>query len=425
MNRVKKVIRFEYMGYVSTKSFRVVTILIAAIILVLCFIPQISAQIKQAGAFQGEKDKAVFLLGDAARADPVYGAYISRETLSAAVDDAEWTDGNGENYSETDLRGLVESGEYSFAVYCDGGLRYSFYAQGNKLSIYGAIPALNALVTEAARQTAITRLPLEVRADVAGISRMEAEVSLVAIGGNAENNFWVGYILMFFLFYVILGYGNYVSSSVVSEKSSKAMELLITAAKPLDLMIGKVVGVGLAALTQVAVIVAAFAAGIGVNLAHWKVYQPALFDLLAGSNISARLFVFLLLFFFFGFFLYAFMLAALASTVNRAEEAATIVTLPMMLLVASLVLGFVTLSGALNKTLVAVLSYIPFFTPFVMTSRFCIGDAGVLSAGVGVAVVAAAAVAVAWLAAKIYRMGVMMYGTPPTLRSIARMLRRA
>jgi len=203
------------------------------------------------------------------------------------------------------------------------------------------------------------------------------------------------------------------------------MELLITAAKPIDLMVGKVLGVGLAALTQFASMVLAVAAGIAVNMPFWKASGSSLYELVSSSNISGGLLAFLLLFFFLGFFLFSFMIAALSSTVSRQEEAATILTLPMLLLSGALGLGFVSLAGVLNKTLVAVLSYIPFFTPFVMISRYNIGDASLLEAAIGCVVLAAGVVLIAWLAAKIYRVGVMMYGTTPKLGEIFKMLRNA
>ncbi|MDR3304633.1 MAG: ABC transporter permease [Clostridiales Family XIII bacterium] len=418
MKRIGTVIRFEYLGYVSAKVFRVTTIIFVAAILILCFLPQIASQFSKIDAFQGEKDKAVILLGGDALANPIYTSAFSAKTLESAVKKTTWTDGNKEDYSEEDLKKLIEGGDCLFAVYYNGGTDYSFFAAGSKISAYSALGTLDALVTESARQAAIARLPEGQRGEAAAISGMAAQVNLIEIGGNAENNFWIGYVIMFFLFYIIMGYGNYVSASVIAEKTSKAMELLITAAKPLDLMIGKVVGVGFAALTQVAAIVAAAAVGITANLTQWKAFQPTVFEMLTGANVSAALAALLLLFFFLGFFFYAFIMAALGSTVSRAEEAATTTMFPLLLLTAGLVLGFFTLSGAMNKALVSVLSYVPFFTPFVMMGRYSMGEVTVFGAAIGVIVLFAGVLVIAVLAAKIYRMGVMMYGTPATFKTV-------
>jgi ABC-2 type transport system permease protein len=201
------------------------------------------------------------------------------------------------------------------------------------------------------------------------------------------------------------------------------MELLITAAKPLDLMVGKVVGVGLAAMTQVAAIIAAVVIGLASNLSQWKAFQPSVFEALSGANISVGLVLVLFIFFVLGFFLYAFLLAALSSTVAKPEEAATVTIIPILLMIASFILGFIALSGAVSKTLIAVLSYVPFFTPFVMTSRFCLGDVSTAGLIIGMLDMAVSVGIVAILAAKIYRVGVMMYGSSGGLKAVAKALR--
>ena len=124
------------------------------------------------------------------------------------------------------------------------------------------------------------------------------------------------------------------------------------------------------------------------------------------------------MFFLLGFFLYAFLVAAFASTVTRPEEAATVVTLPMVLILAALMLGFLTLFGVAGKALIAVLSYVPFFTPITMLARYAIGDAGTSQLLIGAGIMAAAIVVIAILASKIFRMGVMLYGVKATPKQL-------
>ena len=263
----------------------------------------------------------------------------------------------------------------------------------------------------------------ENREAVAYISSLQATPTIVNIGGDAQNNYWIGYVLIMLMFYIVMGYSNYVSSSVVTEKTSKAMELLVTAVKPIHLMVGKVVGVGLAALTQVGALVAAFAVGIVVNLPYWISSGSGMLGLVQGGNVGPSIAGIFLIFFLLGFFLYAFLVAAFASTVTRPEEAATVVTLPMVLIMSSLLLGFLTLFGVANKALISTLSYIPFFTPITMLARYAIGDAGTPQLLVGAGIMAAAIVGVAILAAKIFRIGVMLYGVKATPKQILRALR--
>ncbi|MDR1796103.1 MAG: ABC transporter permease [Clostridiales Family XIII bacterium] len=427
MKKILTILAFEYKGFAGSKPYRVVTIILVALLLGISFLPQIIAGFKEAGvgADKPDRTKAVILLGGDALSDPGTGALFTVDALSESVAGVAWTDGNALAYTRGILDPLVEDDQYNFAVYYEGGTGYDFIVKGNSVFNYAYIDLINTLVTQAAKQTAIGELPQEVQAEAGAIAVMEAEPNVVSIGGDAESNYWIGYVIIMMLFYMIMMYGQFVSASVVTEKTSKAMEMLITAARPIELMVGKVVGVGLASLTQFAAIVGAAAAGIALNMPYWERTGSGFFDLLAGSNLSGGLVAFMLVFFFLGFFLYSFLLAALSSTVSRQEEAATVQTLPMLLLLAALGLGFLTLFGVLPKMAAAVASYVPFFTPFVMICRYNIGDASLAGAAVGAVVLAAGVLLVAWLAAKIYRMGVMMYGTQPKLGQIFKMLRRA
>jgi ABC-2 type transport system permease protein len=424
MCNISTIIKFEYSGYVSTKSFKVMSAIFAVLIIAMSFVPHIMSALDERTKEDKTTKTAVYLLDESAEKNPIIAEAFKKDTLSKVLTKTDWIDGDKEGYDEDDLRKLVENGEVDIAIAYGGGPTFKFFVPGNKLSSYASVGPIGEFITSLAKQQAIADLPEGVRQDATEIASMVSQPEIINIGGNAENNFWIGYVLMFLLFYMIMGYGNFVSSSIVSEKASKAMELLITAAKPLDLMIGKVVGVGLAALTQMAIILASAVIGISLNLSFWKEKYSTLFDLVATTNVSPALVVVLLVFFFLGFFLYAFMFAALSSTVSKAEEAATVVTLPMLLLFASLALGFLSLSGILNKTLVIALSYIPFFTPFVMVSRFCLGEVSVLGLILGVAVLLAGVFVIAWIAAKIYRVGVMMYGKPMKLPELMKTVRQ-
>jgi len=430
MRNVLNVLRFEYKGFVSAKAYRTVTIILVALILVICFLPQIIGVLGKLGVSAPTRNATavILLTGNAAQEQDV-AALFTPDALAKSVGGTTWTDGAQKGYAESDLKGLIQDGKYDFAVSYSGGTDFSFYIAGSHYTNYSSLTPVTAVVTEAARLEEINTLPEDqrgiVKQQLTALAGISANPNIVAIGGNAQNNFWIGYILMFLLMYMTMGYGQFVSNSVISEKTSKAMELLITAAKPLHLMVGKVLGVGLAALTQFGALIVAAVIGIGLNLAYWRASAGSVYDLVTSSHVSLGLAAFLILFFLLGFFLQAFMLAALASTVSRPEEAATVVTLPIILEIVGFFLGFITLAGVLSSTVTAVLSYIPFFTPFVMIARFLTGAATVWEAAIGLAVLFAGVCVIAWLAAKIYRTGVMMYGQAPKLSTVFKMLRQS
>ena len=428
MINILNVLRFEYKGFVGTKSFKVVTVIFIAAIIIATSFPQLINFFQSGdggGGFGGGgNSKAALILTGEALTDEIYLEAFSEDAL-AGLGATTWVDLSSNPPGDEALSAAIREGEYIFALRYSGGAECEFFVPGNRMFAAEAIYPVQDYITELIRQIQLDSLPNESREAVTYISSLNAMPTIINIGGDAQNNYWVGYILVMFMFYIIMGYSNYVSSSIVTEKTSKSMELLITAVKPIHLMAGKVVGVGLAALTQVGALVAAFAVGILINMPYWASSGSAMLGLVEGGNVGPSIAGIFLLFFLLGFFLYAFLVAAFASTVTKPEEAATVVTLPMVMILAALMLGFLTLFGVANKALIATLSYIPFFTPITMLARYAIGDAGAPQLLVGAAIMAAAIVAIAILAAKIFRIGVMLYGVKATPKQLWKALRNS
>jgi len=424
-------LRFEYKGFVGTKSFRIVTIVFIVVIIAATSIPQIAGAIRSAGVGSGEgggflggSNKAALILSGEALINEVYKAAFQTEALknTGAVS---WIDLSGNPPGEAALEEALKNGEYLFAVRYSGGTGFEFFAAGNRMASYEALGPITEYITEVARKAQIAALPAGEREAAERISSLAAEPKVIEVGGNAGDNFLLGYIIIMFMLYTIIGYSNYVSSSVVTEKTSKAMELLITAVKPIHLMVGKVIGVGLAALTQVGAIIAAFVIGVVINFSYWQETNNTLLGIVQSGNVGGSIAFILIAYFLMGFFLYAFLIAALASTVSRPEEASTVVLLPTLMLLASLLIGFLTLSGSMNKEFIAGLSYFPFFTPICMLARFTIGDAGLPQLLLGAGILIVAIVIVAILAAKIFRVGVMLYGVKATPRQLFKAIKNA
>jgi ABC-2 type transport system permease protein len=132
------------------------------------------------------------------------------------------------------------------------------------------------------------------------------------------------------------------------------------------------------------------------------------------------LFVFFVLFFVIGYFLYAFICAAVGSTASRVEDAGSVSTLPMMLATGAFIVSLLSMSN-IEATFVEVLSFIPFFTPWIMFARLCMASSTFGDAAIALAILVASVICVGWLASKIYRVGVMMYGKPMKLVSALKM----
>jgi ABC-2 type transport system permease protein len=162
-----------------------------------------------------------------------------------------------------------------------------------------------------------------------------------------------------------------------------------------------------------------------INVGTWEQSVPGFRDMLFQMNVSVSLLVMFILFFVAGYFLYAFISAACGSTASRIEDAGSVSTIPSMLAVFSFIISVVSMSS-INESYVHVLSFIPLFSPWIMFARMCMGAAGVGEALIAFAILMATVLFFGWLAAKIYRVGIMMYGKPMKLREVLRLaLRRS
>jgi ABC-2 type transport system permease protein len=206
---------------------------------------------------------------------------------------------------------------------------------------------------------------------------------------------------------------------VVEEKSSRVMELLIAAIRPIELMAGKILGIGLAGLTQAGLWVAS---GLVV-----LVFRNVLGDAVGGIGIDVAsvplpTLLSFLLFFILGYVLYAAMYAALGSLVSKTEDVNS-VTAPLTIINVAVYLVSIYALSDPEASFVKILSFVPFFTPMLMFIRVALGTVAIWEFLLGVVLVLAMSYLLTWFAAKIYRVGVLLYGKRPSVREIVRLMR--
>ena len=238
---------------------------------------------------------------------------------------------------------------------------------------------------------------------------------------NPGANYVLAYALVILTFLAVITYGQWVATSVAEEKSSRVMELLITAATPRQLLAGKVIGNGAAGLTQYAVVVAAALAGL---LAQGAVAQYVLGDKAGAPLEDINLWVFapFSVFFIGGFALYSLLYAGLGSMASRTEDVQQ-ATGPMIFIGMG---GYFAAFIALNTpeaAWVKVLSLIPFFSPYMLPMRLLISSVEPWEWLVGAALMVLFLAGALWLAARVYSAGVLLYGQRANLRSVWRAVR--
>jgi ABC-2 type transport system permease protein len=235
----------------------------------------------------------------------------------------------------------------------------------------------------------------------------------------------INFGLELFLLMAIILYGNWVAQSVVEEKSSRMMEIMLAAASPFQLLTGKILGVSVAALLQFAAVIAAAVAAVVAEgqVASAILGGSAQVDLPAG--LTPSLLVTFSVLFVLGFVLYAALFAAAGSLVSRQEDVNQIV-MPMTLAACGgYLVAMYSGIGLLdpNSPWIVALSYVPFLSPYMMVSSVNAGDAGLLQVGIAALLLVATIAVAAWLAARIYAAGVLMYGQAPSMRRMLAAIR--
>jgi ABC-2 type transport system permease protein len=250
-----------------------------------------------------------------------------------------------------------------------------------------------------------------VKADPSGAPRPDTVEQL--IGGSV-----IGFALTIFIFMAILMYGQWVAMSVAEEKSSRVMEIILGAARPVELMTGKVLGVGGLALTQYAIVF--------VPVALVVLFEGAIAALVLGGNatvelpkgLSVSLLVGFGIFFVLGFLLYATLYAGVASLVSRQEDVNQIIG-PLTLISTLGYLVAVWISSGLielESPLVRILSYVPFLSPYIMVSRMATGQVEPWEIGIAVFILVISIGIALWASARVYAAGVLLYGQKPGVR---------
>jgi ABC-2 type transport system permease protein len=272
---------------------------------------------------------------------------------------------------------------------------------------------LRTVFTVLARQQALNRQILALGGDPAQVdATVAATVNTVALesgGGQYTQRLALGVMAGGLIYIALLLYGQGVAQSVVEEKSSRVVELLLSTLRPYQLMAGKVLGIGTVGLLQflilgVAGLAAALAAGV------------LTIDVGAAAGMLAWAVVWYLL----GFFLYALLFAAGGALISRQEDIGAVVSPLLILIIIPFVIGVSTVPTNPDSTLVAVLSLVPLFAPMLMPMRLGAASASGLEAAVAVALTVVLLVVLVRLTGRIYANAVLRTGARTRLRDALR-----
>ena len=234
--------------------------------------------------------------------------------------------------------------------------------------------------------------------------------------GSSRNSFYVAYVFFLLMYMVVLLYGMNVARSIIEEKNSRIFEVLLSTIRSEEILAGKIIGVGGVGLTQVVVwMVAAFVVTATPLVAH-----------VAGSaaavSISAAQAIFFIVYFVLGFVLYSSVAAALGAMTNSEQELQQLNMLLMMPLFFCILMLPLVISNP-NSPVARLVSLIPFCTPLLMNFRVSLSMPQPWEIALSFILMIATIYAVLWVASRIYRVGILMYGKKPNLPEILRWLK--
>ena len=425
--------RREYTVRVRTRSFAIGTLLLVAGVVLIAFLPLVIRQLDQVDATKiavaadepglaGEAAASISVLLNSSSAatgnpDPTAADFVVTAVGDVNAARAETADGRW-----TGLLGIErdDSGELAFVLYTDenaGGRTSTLVRQA--ATAFAVADRLDRLGIAAGDQATLFA-PAQV--DVRWPDPDKTEPTQDMQAGISQD--MLGFGMTILIFMIILMYGNWVAMSVVEEKSSRVMEVILNAATPFQLLAGKVIGVGSVAFTQY---VAVVAAGL-ISL----LLQAPVTSMVAGTgaaSLTQGLTPGLLLLFaaygVLGFLLFASLFAAAGSLVSRTEDVNAVVMPLTLIATAGYLVGVYSSMGLIDSDAgwVAILAMVPMTSPFMMLGRVSAAQAAPWEIVLSLALLVAAIVVAIWVAARIYAVGVLLYGSRPGWRSILRLLR--
>jgi ABC-2 type transport system permease protein len=276
-------------------------------------------------------------------------------------------------------------------------------------------------VAGAINEAIIERRMAEAGLDANRVNDLSREVSLDTINRQGQREegqtFFLTFGLIMAIYVSILVYGITVMRGVIEEKQWRIIEVLLSSVKPIELMLGKLIGIGLVGLTQFAVW-----ALTGVLLSVLGTMPLMKFVKVPLPSLSPMLMFFFVLYFVLGYFLYATLYAMVGAIVSNEEDGQQMQIPVTMTIVIPIMISALVMQdpNSLSSTL---LSFIPFFSPILMFMRISFQTPPVWQIVLSIVLMLVTILALIWLAAKIYRVGVLMYGKRPSLPEVARWLR--
>jgi len=436
-NNLGIVVRREFMERVGKKSFIVTTLLMPVLMLLMMALPALIA------IFSTPSDKTVAVSDLSGVVMPVLerNSTDSHLTFVAVDQPADSALNNSEYYGILSIPADIVERPSSAML---------FLHEGGSVETEAAI---SSMIEDAVRDQRMKAYDIDNLQQILDETNVNVSLQTIRVDESGDEeatssaiSFGIGLFMTFLLYMFLLMYGQLVMTSIIEEKNNRVLELVVSSVKPIHLMLGKIFGVGLVAVVQVLIwgvllcLMSAFLlpallpSGVSEQVAMLNAgslataggdtLDPALLNaisLFSSVGFIARLFGYILLFLIGGFLFYASIFAAIGSAVDNIQDASQLTSFAVIPIIIGLVIGMAAGSDP-NSTLAFWTSIIPFTSPMVMLMRVPFGIPA-WEVWLSIVVLYLSFIAMVWVAAKIYRIGIFMYGKKPSLRDLIRWAR--
>ena len=422
MKKILSVIKREYFQIVKTKGFIISTLLGPVFMALIIIIPILSSIVSveeqkrigiidTTGKIFEELDKKLDQkLKDGRR------RYLLEDYLPTA----------GVEKLRESLRQKIVSKELSSYVYIpesilnEGTAEYVSEHVSDFNEIRDITQALNSVVIE----WRLRKEGLDPQKIAQYIKRVGLKTIKVTKKGEEEDTggtFLISYFLVLILYITLFFYGAIIMRGVIEEKNSRVVEVILSSMKPFQLMVGKILGIASVGFTQYAIW-----AVFGLTASRYSKSLISSFVPAASGfkipSIPAYIFVYFVIFFILGYFLYGTFYAAIGSMVNSEKEAQQLI-MPVSLFLIIPMLMMALIMRSPNSSLSVILSMVPFFSPILMLMRICVLLPPFPEIAASIVLLLLTIAMMMWLTARIYRVGILMYGKRPRLKEIIKWMK--
>jgi len=398
-----------FMTKARTKSFIITTIIVAAAFFLLANLPNIIE------SFQREEDQVLHVIDESGE----LVAQLQTQLEQSESDiQAMPTDMSEEELQQGITEGTIES--------------YLVMEEENTLSARYVSESANDIGAGAEVENAVQAIQTAMAAERLGLTGAEvgelfmpADFERQAVSASSKTEEELSqarglvYVLILLIYVAVIYYPNMIAMEVANEKSSRVMEILISSVSPVKHMFAKIAGIGTLGIVQMMIF---GIAGYFAFKTSGSDMAEGFFSVMGFSEIKISTFLFAILFFLLGYFLYAVLAALLGSLVSRTEDVQQLM-LPMMFLI--IISSFIAFSGIgmPEASYVTISSFIPFFAPLVMFLRVGMLDIPLWEPLLSIAIMLATIGVLGWFGARVYRGGVLMYGSSQSLKDIGKAIR--